>query len=343
MGGRVIGIVHNEPAPQGQAFSEASMDVMAQVEAVEKALEELGHSSVRIFFTRDLGRFIQRMKEEKVEMVFNLCETVNEDGRLSGHPAAVFEVLEIPFSGSPSMALMLTTDKFITKRLLHASAIATPNYTTYNAMEPFHPTGLTFPVMAKPRFEDASIGIDQESIFENEAQLRKRLPELSERFEALLVEEYIEGREFNASLLGYPSPSVLPVAEIDFSDFPESLRSIVGYRAKWDKTSFEYHHTPREFPQDLPQALLIAIKRTALDCFRLFMLKDYGRIDMRVDGQGRIYVLEINGNPCLSPDAGFSAAAEKAGMSYSDMVSRIVHFILQRSGKDGHQTSRASG
>ncbi len=341
MDGRIIGIVHNEPAPPGQAFSEASMDVMAQVEAVEQALEELEYPSVRIPFTRDVDCFIQRIKEEKVEMIFNLCETVDEDARLSGHPAAVFELLAIPFSGSPSKAITLTTDKFITKHLLSASGILTPKYGLCNAMEPLYPAGLRYPVIVKPRFEDASIGIDQESIFENEAELRKRLSDLSDRFETVLIEEYIEGREFNISVFGYPSARLLPVAEIDFSGFPEGLYPIAGYRSKWDKASFEYHHTPRKFPHDLPRILLTTMKRTALECFGLFMLRDYGRIDIRVDSRGGVHVLEVNANPCLSPDAGFAAAAERADMTYSHMVGRLVSFMIQRCGKDGHQACRA--
>ena len=336
---RIIGIAYNEPAPSGHAFSEASLDVLAQVEAVEEALEKLGYVSLRIPFTWDVSQFIQAVKTEGIEMIFNLCETVEEDARFSGHPAAVLELLGISFSGSPSMALMLTTDKFVTNRLLRANGILTPRCAVYNEIGSELPSGLKYPVIVKPRLEDASIGIDQESIFKDETGLRRAVGRLSNRLGPLLIEEYIEGREFNISFFGHPSPRTLPVAEIDFSDFPDDLYQIVGYRAKWDTTSFEYHHTPREFPQNLPPLLLAFMERTACECFRLLMLRDYGRVDMRVDSSGKVYVLEVNANPCLSPDAGFTAALNEAGIRYSQMVGRLVSFMAQRFERHDHQAS----
>jgi D-alanine-D-alanine ligase len=340
---RNIGIIYNQPVSSGYQFSEASMDVLAQVEAVEGALVELGHRSVRISFTMHLDGVMRRIREKNIYMAFNLCETVGEDPRFSAHPAALLELLQIPFSGSPSMALMLTTDKFVTNRLLKANGIRTPNCTTYDATIPFSTSHLNYPVIAKPRLEDASIGIEQESIFRNEGELKKQIGGLYRRFGSLLVEEYVHGRELNISLFGYPFPTTLPLAEIDFSGFPDGLYPILGYRAKWDKKSFEYHNTPRRFPQDLPPLMLRTIEETALNCFRLLMLRDYGRVDMRIDASGKTHVLEVNANPCLSPDAGFAAAAQKAGMSYSQMVDRMVCFMAQRSKKDGYQACRAAG
>ena len=300
------------------------------MEAIEKALEALDHSSVRIPFTRDLHGFIQRFKEQTVDMVFNLCETVDEDPHLVWHAAAVFEVLGVPFTGSPSSGLMLTTDKLVSKRLLKGRHVRTPNYIVYNGSREFSTALLKFPVIVKPRFEDASVGIDQESIFENDQGLRKGLEAFLDRFGPVLIEEYIPGREFNLTLLGYPTPSVLPIGEIDFSAFPENLYPIVGYRAKWDKASFEYHHSPRRFPRDLTQLLSKKMERVALECFHLFMMRDYGRVDLRVDDQGKIYVLEVNANPCLSPDAGFAASARESGLDYGAVIGMIVDFAVQR-------------
>lgn len=274
-------------------------------------------------------------------MAFNLCETVGEDPQLAAHPAAVLELMGIPFSGSPSPAIMLTTDKLMTKRLLKANGISTPNYQVYDGAAAFRADALTFPVVVKPRFQDASVGIDQESVFRSGEELNARIGKLFEDFGTLLVEEYIAGREFNISLLGHPAPKTLPAAEIDFSGFPDDLFPIVGYRAKWDTSSVEYQHTARQFP-DLPHALQRDLERTALECFRLFMLRDYGRIDIRVDLAGRIYVLEINANPCLSPDAGFVAAAERGGITYTSMIEHFLDFMIQRSHEYDYQTHRSS-
>jgi len=300
------------------------------VEAIERALQHSGHSCVRLPFTRDVHGFSLRLKEHMPDIVFNLCETVDEDPHLIWHAAAVLELLGIPFTGSTSAALMLTSDKLLTKRLLKAREIRTPNYMVYDGSRGFSSALLKFPVIVKPRFEDASIGIDQESIFENEQVLRHGLEQFLARFGPVLVEEYIPGREFNITLLGYPAASALPIAEIDFSAFPENLYPIVGYRAKWEKTSFEYHHTPRMFPQNLPQWLSSKLERLALQCFHLFMVKDYGRVDMRVDDHGKMYVLEVNANPCLSPDAGFAASAQQAGLSYPETIVMIAEFAMQR-------------
>jgi D-alanine-D-alanine ligase len=334
---KAIGIAHNVPVSLGEEFCEASLDVLTQVENLEECLVELGHEPVRIPFTRDVGAFLRSIEEHRIEMVFNLCETVDENPQLGWHPAALLELVGIPFSGSPSSALMITTDKLLTKQLLRTSGIKTPNWRIYDGLNKYYRNGIHYPAIVKPRFEDASIGIDQESIFSDGRSLTKKLGEFSARFGSLLIEEYVEGREFNISIFGYPEPAVLPPAEIEFVDFPDSIYRIVGYRAKWDKNSFEYNNTPRSFPTDLPEFLLRGIEKTALECARAFMLRDYARVDMRIDDQGNIYVLEINANPCLSPDAGFPAAVEFSGISYFDMVGRFVEFMIQRSEGYAHQ------
>jgi D-alanine-D-alanine ligase len=336
---KVVGLIHNVPTSSGQDFSEASADIMTQVEAIEEALEDLGHQSVRIPFTREVGDFMAGIKEAGAEIAINLCETVDEDPRFAGHPAALLELLGIPFSGSPAFALMLTTDKLITKQVLKAHGIRTPPALIYDGRNSFNFNGLRYPVILKPRLQDASIGIEQESIFIDDLSLRGGVNGFFNRFGTLLVEEYVEGREFNVSVFGYPSPIALPLAEIDFSAFPEGLFPIVGYRAKWNTSSFEYYHTPRTFPQGLPCSLRQRIEGIALECFHLLMLRDYGRIDMRVDDNGGIHVLEANANPCLSPDAGFVAASRQAGMSYTDMVEALVEFVEKRANNDGTPTS----
>jgi D-alanine-D-alanine ligase len=339
MSKKLVGLIHNVPVSHEQDFSEASADIMTQVEAIEEALKDLGHEAVRIPFTREVSTFIKQIKETGVEIALNLCESVDENPLLGGHPAAVLELLCVPFSGSPAVALMLTTDKFITKQFLGAHGIRTPAFLMYDGGADVDFQGLEYPVILKPRFQDASIGIEQESIFVDDLSLRKGINGFFRRFGPVLVEEFVEGREFNVSIFGYPSPSALPLAEIDFSTFPEGLFPIVGYRAKWDTSSIEYHHTPRIFPNALSSVLRRGIEEIALECFHLFMLRDYGRIDMRVDQDGQIYILEANANPCLSPDAGFAAAARKTGIAYADMVERLVEFVEKRASSDGIPTA----
>ena len=325
-----VGIIHNEPIPQGEPNWESSADVLAQVEGIEGALNELSQPHVRIPFTRDLGCFVSQVQETGINVAFNLCESVDEDPLLIGHPAAVLELLSIPFTGSSAMALLLSTDKLTVKRLLSASGLSTPAFFIYEGNEVLRPAGLNFPVILKPRFQDASIGIEQESVVENIGDLLPRLEELYARYGAILVEEYVAGREFNVSVFGYPHPTVMPLAEIDFSGFPADLHRIVSYKAKWDEDSFEYHHTRRIFPDTLPEALQQTMRSMAQECFSLFGLRDYARVDLRLDQQGRLTILEINANPCLSPDAGFPAAVNKNAMTYTEMIEEFLRMVSLR-------------
>ena len=336
MENRPIAIVYNEPVEREDPCFEASRDILDQVEAVEHSLTRLGVPSVRVAFTRNLRSFIHKIEKGGVRFAFNLCESVDEDPELVPHPAAVMEILGISYTGSSAVTLALTTDKLVTKQLLKAKGIPTPRCETYDGSLPPRLKPFSFPIIVKPRFQDASIGIDQDSVFASDEELRQRLPEFHDRFGSLILEEYVSGREFNVSLFGYPTPRLLPTAEISFDELPRGIYPIVGYKAKWDKKSFEYHHTPRVFPRDLPYALERKIHQTALRCFQYFMLRDYGRVDMRVDHSGGVYVLEINANPCISPDAGFPAALAEAGISYKEFVYRLLQFVQSREQKVEH-------
>jgi D-alanine-D-alanine ligase len=324
-----IAIVYNEPLGPEGFCPEASRDILHQVEAVEQSLARLGLPSIRIAFTRDLRLFLNAIEREGIRYAFNLCESVDENPTLTGHPAAIMDIVGIFYTGSSAMALAITTDKLLTKWLLRAHGIPTPKWVSCDGTLP-NLKALRFPVMVKPRFEDASIGIDQESVVRDEKELRERLPQFRHRFGPLILEEYISGREFNVSLFGYPSPRVMPIAEISFDGFPRELYPIVGYRAKWDKDSFEYHHTPRVFPGDLPEVLERRIHRIATDCSRHLLLRDYGRVDFRVDHSGVAYVLEVNANPCISPDAGFPAALAQADIDYDGFVGQLLEFVQKR-------------
>lgn len=333
MGEKVIGIIHNVPLSSGKANYQASQDVMIQVEAVKRAAEGLGYKTAAIPFTKDIDAFLTEIRNNSIDLIFNLCETVDEDPKLAWQPAAILEYLDIPFSGSSSEAIMTTTDKLFAKQLLSSSGIKTPEYFVYSGRPVQIPQGFCFPALVKPRFEDASIGINQESIFEDELKFFDRIHGFFEKYGQVIIEEFIGGREFNVSLFGYPDPEILPVAEIVFNDYPEGLHKVVTYRAKWEENSFEFQNSARIFPKYINSSLLNEITETALNCFHLFQIRDYARVDMRMDESENVYVLEINANPCISPDAGFPAACEKAGLSYIDMVGRFVDFLLLRSEK----------
>ncbi|MFH1217766.1 MAG: hypothetical protein V1706_14825 [Pseudomonadota bacterium] len=328
-----IAIVYNRPAATGTANWQSSQDVLQQVEAVERSLRELEIDCLAVPFDRDVDGFLTIIRQEKIEAIFNLCESVDDDPHLIGHPAALFELLGLPFTGSGSLALMLSTDKLLAKRQLAAAGFRTPDYHVYDGGDIGALLDFGLPAIIKPRFEDASIGIDQDSIVFKKKELKEKLPLFHRKYGSLLLEQFIDGREFNISLFGYPHPHILPLAEIDFSAFPRELQKIVGYRAKWDDQAFEYHNTRRIFPEKLPPLLERNLRKVASGAFKLFMLRDYGRIDLRMDDLGKIYVLEANANPCLTPDAGFIAAAGQCRMHFTDIVRDFVTFLHARAKK----------
>ena len=180
--------------------------------------------------------------------------------------------------------------------------------------------------IAKPLWEDASVGINDSSVFRgNDAGI---ITSLKDRWgKGFFIEEFINGREFNVSVLGgEKGPQVMPLAEILFNDFPAEKPRIVGYAAKWNQDTFEYKNTPRSFDlKNTSENLKNELKEMATKCWGIFKLKGYARVDFRVNQQNEPFVLEINANPCISPDAGFYAACSKAGISFTEMVKRIIY------------------
>jgi D-alanine-D-alanine ligase len=239
--------------------------------------------------------------------------------------------LNLPYTGAGKDAIYLTSNKLLAKHFLQAAGVDTPPWAT---REEIAAERVSFdpPYIIKSVWEHASIGLDENSVLHDTSRLR---PALESRVKKLggewFVEQYIPGREFNLSLLASDDrPQVLPPAEIRFIDFPSGKPKLVDYRAKWDEGSFEYQHTVRSF--DFPSkdsALLSRLKAIAIQCWERFNLAGYARVDFRVDENGRPWVLEININPCISPDSGFVAAAARAGLSFGAVVQRIVDDALR--------------
>jgi D-alanine-D-alanine ligase len=246
----------------------------------------------------------------------------------------LLDAMGLPYTGSPTESIVLSTHKPLAKELLFRAGISTPawfgdrrrSHADNSTDSPFQPGT---PYVLKAISQHASIGLDDHCVVatDDRVDLERLLAEQAARLGCpCFAEEYIEGREFNLSLLdSVDGPEVLPPAEIDFTAFPADKPRIVGYRAKWEEESFEYRHTPRSF--DIPasdQMLLDSLRAAACDCWDLFRLVGYGRVDFRVDREGRPWILEVNANPCLSPDAGFAAALARAAIPFDEAVARIL-------------------
>jgi D-alanine-D-alanine ligase len=312
-------------------------DVLVQAAAVAKDLSALGHRVETAGCDLDLSGLKRRLDDTRPDLVFNLVESLDGQGRLIHLIPAALEAWKIPFTGSGSAALWITTHKIMAKQRLVAAGLPTPAWIgPFPAEMPAagNPDGPPSDATAhrwivKSLWEHASFGLDDDVLVSGadpgaiEAVLRDRAPRLGG---ACFAEVFVDGREFNLSILAGPGgPQVLPPAEIVFEGFGPHRPRIVGYRAKWAEESFEYRHTTRRFAADKEDgALLDELRHIALACWRVFDLRGWARVDFRVDAAGRPRVLEVNANPCLAPDAGFAAAVARAGMTSAEAMARIV-------------------
>ena len=336
-----VAIVHDTVS---DADAPDARDVFAQADAVARALEKLGHSSCRISCSLNLLAVEEELRRRQVDLVFNLVESIGGQGRLIHLLPFCLDAMAMPYTGTRAEAMMLTSGKVLSKGWMASAGIPTP---AWIGPWPGHDSSVhgsntgedTW--IIKSVWEHASIGLDEQSIVRKSdpetvfSLLRSRAPRLGD---ACFAERFIAGREFNLSVLGGPrGPDVLPPAEIIFEGYTETMPHIVDYRAKWDEAAFEYHHTPRRFDFDSTDSgLLERLKTLAQQCWHYFDLVGYARVDFRVDHEGNPWVLEINANPCLSPDAGFAAALEQAGIAYVDAIGRIIDDGLppDKAGKD---------
>lgn len=311
------------PEPEG-AGSADEIDSVQQAAAVAAALRHRGHrASLVPLRAASLGRSLSALRAAKAAAVFNLIEEVEGVSALNILGPAVLETIGVPFTGSPADVIALTTDKPATKVLLRAAGLPTPDWVADGRRYVATPDG---PFLLKPSRRDASIGIDEQqlSLAAGLAEATRQLAD-PER-DGWMAERYVDGREFNLSILEVDGdPVVLPVPEMRFLGYPPGKPKIVGYRAKWDPESFEYRHMERVF--DLPPAdddLVSQLQGLALACWELLRLAGYARVDFRVDTDGRPWILEVNTNPGLAPDAGFAAAAMRSGLDYPAMVAAIA-------------------
>lgn len=307
----------------------AEQDVVVQARALEVALGGLGHQAWPVACSLDLRRLQAELERTRPDVVFNLVESLSGTDRLMPVPTLLLDAAGVPYTGASTLALLLANDKVEAKSRLRDAGLPTPPWWTARSGWQGDPGARA---IVKAVSEHASRGLTDDSVAPVTAELPARVAAAAQRTGCPhFAEAYIEGREFNLSVLLHPAPAVLPPAEIDFSAFAPSKPRIVGYDAKWNEASFEYHHTPRTF--DLPdrdRPLLEGLRALAVEACECFDLDGYARVDFRVDPAGQPWILEVNANPCLSPDAGFAAALARGGIDYAEAVGRIVDAALAR-------------
>jgi D-alanine-D-alanine ligase len=297
------------------------LDVLDQVEYIEANLNKIGIETYRKGITSDFMNEITLLVAEKPDFVFNLVESINNKGELNYFVPALLNMHSIPYSGNPLEAMFITTSKALTNKILTEQNI--------NAPAAYFPSQYKMLIpgnryIIKPIWEDGSLGITAESVFTYTESLDNKLKDYDDSH--WIIQDYIDGREFNISVLaGRDGPVVMPPAEMVFHNYGDDQPKIVDFKAKWIEESFEYENTRREFPKHkLSPVLTEKIKEIALKCWHVFGLKGYARVDMRIDRYETPYVIEVNANPCLSPDSGLVAATMEAGIPITDVLERII-------------------
>ncbi len=316
---------------QQDRISEVGAELEA--EAVAAALTLLGHTPTLVPLGAEIAPFVCTLQKLQPQLVFNLCEGFWGQSSRELHVAALLELLGLAHTGSPALTLGLTQNKALTKDLLARHNLPTPGYLLIQPGEPLPeelPERLasSWPLIVKPCLEDASIGIDAQSIVSDTDALRNRVAYIHARYhQGALVEEFIAGREFNAAVIGDCSLEALPISEICFQAGLE--RQIVSYAGKWLEDSAEYVATEPVCPASLTPAEEETLHAVALQACRLLGCRDYARADIRMR-DGIPYILEVNANPDISPTAGFARAARAAGLEYPALIDRILKLCLTR-------------
>jgi D-alanine-D-alanine ligase len=305
-------VLHDDVPPDAPPDQ---LDSLVQRDAVLEALARLGHRAEAVAF----GPGLADLQRDEPDVVFNLIESPGGDGRLAHLGPAWLESQRIPFTGSGAAAVALTTDKWLTKLALAARGVPVP--ADWPAGGPRY--------IVKSRFEEASVGLADDCVV-HAHELPLAADRLRDRLGgSVVIETFVDGRELNLSLLETAEGwRALPPAEIRFVDFEPGKPKIVGYAAKWHEDSPEYRNTPRSF--EVEGVDLDRVRAVAISACRGLGLGGHVRVDLRLTPAGEPVVMELNANPCLSPDAGYLAAAARAGLSLDDVVEALIEGALRR-------------
>lgn len=305
-------------------------DTLVQVDFIRNILEKAECEVILLPFTLELLQLSTRLQKYQPTLIFNLVESVLGRNEFIHIPPLLFNQLNIPYTGNDANVIFISSDKCLAKRLLQAENIPTPPW-----LEPKELMSSAFPndgpYFVKSVLEDGSLGLNQNSLVNNKETLVAVASNCQSQFGGKwFAERFIAGREFNISLLAGPNgPEVLPIAEIDFRNLPVGKLPIVDYAAKWHDDSVESQNTPRRFDfTGKDHSLLNTLADLSLRCWQAFKMTGYARVDVRVDENNQPWVLEVNANPCLTPDAGFMAAAAEADLDNTTVIKRIIEAAL---------------
>lgn len=304
------------------------------VRAVEKELATLGYEAIRVPARPD-GRWIERVRTGKFDLVFNLCEGVDGVPELEPAVASTLECMGVPYTGCPSYTLNICLRKHLVNALLERAGVNVAPWALVRKGDPL--PKIAFPAICKPAAEDASVGIDQGAVVRNRKELKARLAFMHEHWNEILVQRFVAGREFNVGIVG---DTVLPISEIDFGDMPAGKWRIVTFISKWAPGTDEDLGAMPRCPAPIPKRMAANLERAARRAWDAVQGSGFGRVDMRVDAKGRPWILEVNPNPDFSPNAGLARMGAAAGLDYTKLVGILCDAAFARARATPENTER---
>jgi D-alanine-D-alanine ligase len=327
-----VAIVYNDPAQihhESVLDVKAVLDVLDEVKVVQQAFEELGYTVILAPLQPPLHQVREKLEILDVDLIFNLFEGFEGHPRTEAAVANIMSEMGLIFTGCPSKALSLALDKGKTNALLKKAGVETPDYQilTPRTLSQFD---LSYPCIVKPPADDASNGISEDSVVNNQESLERQLMKISQRYRGkALVEEYVDGREFNALVLCGGEPEVFPISEIVYS-LPPGKPEILTYSAKWDPHSIYFKSSQAICPAQVEDETRERIVDTVRRAFIAVIGSGYGRVDLRLDKDGYPKVMDVNPNPDISPDAGVTLQVQTAGLTYTQFIERVAAMAFER-------------
>jgi len=307
-----------------------TLDKKEVEEEVADALTKLGHEPVMYEIDGTIKSLLGLARVD-CDLVFNLVESFADDDTADFKIAGFLELIGKKYTGSGTHGLMLAQDKAIAKKIFAFHGIHTPTFAKSFRGRLDFSHDLEFPVIVKPAREDGSIGIEFSAVVNSIRELMERMDWLHANFDSpVLIEEYIHGREMYVGVLGNDKPEALPVVELDLSKLPDGTPRIAAAEVKWGKGTKAYRDTKSAIASDLSEETMATLQQTAVAAYQALELRDYGRVDMRLQADGRVHVIEVNPNPWLSSRAEFAMAARKSGRTYNQLIEEIIELTSSR-------------
>ncbi len=329
---RVLALMHDYMVPPDDTSGHDLATVKWKTEFdVASTIEDLGHEVRKLGVKDDLGLIRQTVDEFKPHIAFNLMEAFHEVGVFDMNVVSYLELLRLPYTGCNPRGMLLSRDKALSKKLMGYHRIPVPEFAVFKrGLAIKRPRRLKFPVIVKSLTQEASIGISQASVVEDDAKLRERVRFVHESVGTdAIAERFIDGRELYVGVMGNERLQVFPIWEINLSKMPDGAHRIATDRVKWNVEYQKKHGIKTSAAKDLTDGLREQIQRVTKRVYRSLEMSGYARIDLRLNAEGNFFVMEANANPQLAFGEDFSESAERAGLAYEDLLQRILNYGLR--------------